>query len=190
MAPFSTIHVVKRNRIPAFVMAVALSAVLGGVALAAQNRYTLKAPNGVAFAEVKGYETWQDVAVSFTDDGIKVIAANPAMINAYRKGVPANATHFPEGSKIVKIEWSQKKNPESPYTVTVPDMLKSVSIIIKDSKRFPDTSGWGYAQFLYDAASQSFKPYGTDASFGKQVCYACHTAVAAKDYIFTAYPKR
>ena len=51
----------------------------------------------------------------------------------------------------------------------------SVSFILKDSKRFPDTNGWGYAQFLYDAASDPFTPYGKDSSFGKNVCYLCHT---------------
>jgi hypothetical protein len=41
----------------------------------------------------------------------------------------------------------------SPYSVEVPNTLKSVSFIEKDLKRFPDTNGWGYAQFSYDAAS-------------------------------------
>ena len=68
----------------------------------------------------------------------------------------------------------------------VPDALKSISFIEKDSKRFPDTNGWAYAQFLYDAASGTFTPQGSDARCG----YACHAKVAAKDYIFTAYPKR
>jgi hypothetical protein len=72
----------------------------------------------------------------------------------------------------------------------VPDTLKSVAFIKKDSKRFPDTNGWGYAQFLYDAPSDMFKPYGSDSSFGKAVCHQCHTAVKAKDFIFTGYPLR
>jgi Cytochrome P460 len=176
----------KRTPVPAIVIVVVLLAVLGGVALAAQDRFTLKVPNGLAFSEFRGYETWQDVAVSQTENGLKVIAANNAMIKAFRGGVPGNGRHFPEGSKIVKIEWSQKKNPESPYFVMVPDTLKSVSFIEKDSKRFPDTNGWAYAQFLYDAATDTFTPNGTDAKCG----HACHTAVAAKDYIFTAYPRR
>jgi len=115
-----------------------------------------------------------------------VIVANPAMINAYRGGIPGNGKHFPDGSKIAKIEWTSKKNPESPYFVMVPDTLKSVSFIEKDTKRFPDTNGWAYAQFLYDAGSDTFTPNGSDAKCG----HACHSAVAAKDYIFTAYPKR
>src|SRR5262249_40724605 len=163
-----------------------LPAVLGSMALAAQDRSTLKVPNGLAFSEFRGYENWQNVAVSQTENGIKVIAANPVMINAYRRGVPGNHKAFPEGSKIVKIEWTSKKNTESPYFVMVPDTVKSLSFIEKNSKRFPDTHGWAYAQFSYDAAADTFTPHGNDAKCG----YECHSAVAAKDYIFTAYPKR
>ncbi len=174
------------GRTPFSAIVMVLLAVLGSMALAAQDRFTLKVPNGLAFSEFRGYETWQDVAVSQTENGLKVISANTAMIDAYRKGVPGNGKPFPEGSRIVKIEWSSKKNPESPYLVMVPDTLKSVSFIEKDTRRFPDTNGWAYAQFVYDAASDTFKPEGDDAKCG----YACHSTVAAKDYIFTAYPKR
>jgi hypothetical protein len=175
-----------RTPFSAMLIVVVLLAVLGSMALAAQDRFTLQVPNGLAFSEFRGYENWQNVAVSQTDNGLKVIAANDAMIDAYRQGIPGNGKPFPEGSKIVKIEWSSKKNPGSPYFVMVPDTLKSVSFIEKDTKRFPDTNGWAYAQFLYDAASDTFKPNGNDAQCG----YACHTTVAAKDYIFTAYPQR
>ena len=181
----------KSKYIPAVVIVVAAAfSIRLGMARAAQDRFTLKAPNGLAFSEFRGYETWQTVAPSQTNDGIKAILANPVMINAYKAGIPGNGKAFPEGSKIVKIEWARTPNPASPYAVQVPAMLKSVSFIEKDSKRFPDTSGWGYAQFLYDAASDTFKPYGTDASFGKTVCYECHTRVKAQDYIFTNYPRR
>jgi hypothetical protein len=175
-----------RASFPAIASVAVSLVVLGGVALAAQNRYTLKVPNGLAFSDFRGYETWQDVAVSQTETSLKAISANSAMIGAFRQGVPDNHKLFPDGSKIVKIEWLAKKSTESPYFVMVPDKLKSVSFIEKDTKRFPDTHGWAYAQFLYDAASDTFTPTGNDAKCG----YACHTTVAAKDYIFTAYPKR
>ena len=180
----------KRTPFPAIVIIAVLLAVFGNMALGAQDRFTLKVPNGLAFSEFKGYETWQDVAVSQTENGLKVIAANTAMIKAYRQGTPGNGKTFPEGSKIVKIEWTAKKSAESPYFVMVPDILKSVSFIEKDSKRFPDTSGWGYAPFLYDPASDTFKPYGSDASFGRKVCYQCPPLVTARDYIFTNYAPR
>lgn len=180
----------ERFAIRAGVMVAAIGVLAAaGAAWAAQDRYTLKAPNGVAFSEIKGYEDWPTVAVSQVDGGLKVILANAAMIDAYRKGVPGHGK-FPDGSKIVKIEWSQKKNPEAPYFAMVPDQLMSVSFIEKDSKRFPELSGWGYAQFLYDPATKTFKPFGENKTFGKDVCYACHTVVAAKDYIFTGYPAR
>jgi hypothetical protein len=159
------------------------------VAFAAQDRGALKAPNGVAFSEFKGYESWQTVAPSVTDDGIKSILANPVMIQAYKDGIPGNGRPFPDGSKIVKIEWKKKKNDDSPYSVEVPGALKSVSFIEKDSKRFPETSGWGYAQFNNDAASATLKPFGDDSSFAMK-CYKCHTIVKDKDYIFTAYSHR
>jgi hypothetical protein len=55
----------------------------------------------------------------------------------------------------VKIEWSKRRNPASQYPVLEPDTLRSVSFIEKDSRRFPDTNGWGYAQFLYDGPSDT-----------------------------------
>jgi putative intracellular protease/amidase len=60
-------------------------------------------------------------------------------------------------------------------------------LIENNSKRFPDTKGWAYAVFDYDPASDTFKP---DASGVLNCGFACHTRVAAKDYIFTAYGKR
>ncbi|MFZ0839258.1 MAG: cytochrome P460 family protein [Xanthobacteraceae bacterium] len=166
-----------------------LLAVLGSMALAAQDKYTVKVPNGLAFSDFRGYEDWKDVAVSQTETNLKVIVANDVMMNAYRQGLPADGKLFPDGSKIAKIEWIPKKNTVSPYFVMVPDTLKAVDLIEKDTKRFPDTHGWAYAEFAYDAASDTFKP--SDLSPSGATCgYACHTTVAAKDYIFTAFPKR
>ncbi len=164
----------------------ALVMVIGGIAFSAQDRAALKVPGGLSFAEFKGYQDWAVVAPSQVPDGIKIIAANDVMIRAYRAGLPASGKTFPEGSNVVKIEWAQKPNPVSPYPVTVPTQLMSVSFIEKDSKRFPKTHGWAYAQFLYDPASRTLKPGGSGAECG----YACHTRVAADDYIFTAYPPR
>ena len=180
----------KSKKIQAIVIIVVSLTVWASMGLAAQDKYTLKAPNRVAFSEFRGYETWQDVAVSQTVDRIKAIPGNPVMIKAHREGIPGNGKPFPEGSMIVKIEWTKKASPVSPYSVVVPDTLKSVSFIEKDSKRFPDTSGWGYAQFLYDAASKTFAPFGKDSSFGKTDCYECQTRVKEKDFIFTNYPLR
>jgi Cytochrome P460 len=184
------------------IIALAL-AVLGGRASSAQNKqdkYSIKIPGGLSFSEVRGYETWQPVGPSYTEaqDVIRVIVANPVMIKAYQDGVPGNGKPFPDGSKIVKIEWLPKKLTDPPFSASTPDTvpgdLKAVEMIVKDSKRFPDSHGWGYATFDYDSASGTFAPatlaskppVGHDAKCGA----ACHTLAASKDYIFTAYPKR
>jgi hypothetical protein len=77
----------------------------------------------------------------------------------------------------------------SPYFVIAPDTLKTVAFIEKDTRRFPNTHGWAYAQWAYDAATDTFKPSEPDPS-GAECGFACHTKVSAQDYIFTAYPKR
>ncbi len=161
-------------------------AVLGGRAISAQDKYTLQVPDGLSFSDFRGYESWQVVSVAQTEEVLKVIVANPTMIDAYRAGVPGNGKPFPDGSKIAKIQWNPKKSAEAPFSVNVPDTLKNVFFIEKDSKRFPDSSGWGYALFNYDVAADTFTPDGSGANCG----YACHTIVAAKDYIFHPYQKR
>ena len=161
-------------------------ATLGGLALAAQDKYSLQVPDGLAFADFRGYEDWQVVSVAQTNEVLKVIVANPTMIAAYRAGVPTNGQPFPDGSKIAKIQWIPKKSTEAPFSVNVPDTLKNVFFIEKDSKRFPNTAGWGYALFNYDAAADAFAPDGKGSGCG----FECHTIVKAKDYIFHPYQKR
>jgi hypothetical protein len=127
------------------------------------DKYTLQEPNGLAFSDFRGYEDWQVVAVSQTDDLLKVMVANPTMIDAYRAGVPGNGQPFPDGSKIAKIEWKPKKSTEAPFSVSIPDTLQDVFLIEKDLKRFPATNGWAYAVFLYDPAPTRSSPMGAQS---------------------------
>jgi hypothetical protein len=161
-------------------------AVLGGTAISAQDKYTVQVPNGLAFSEFRGYEKWQVVSVSQSGDVFAVILVNPVMIDAYLAGVPGNGKPFPDGSKMAKIHWKTKKSAEAPAPTTVPDNLHDVDFMVRDSKRFPNSGNWGYAEFDYDPASDTFKPNGSGVDCG----FACHTIVAKKDYVFTAYPKR
>jgi hypothetical protein len=115
-----------------------------------------------------------------------VILANPVMIEAYRAGVPGSGKPFPDGSKMAKIHWTWKKSTEAPAPTIVPNTLHDVDFMARDSKRFSQTGNWGYAQFDYETASDTFKPHQAGADCG----YACHTIVKDKDYVFTAYGKR
>src|SRR5262245_66615170 len=118
------------------IMIIAVSlGVSAGMVLAAQDKYTLNVPNGLAFSDFRGYEDWQDVAVSETEKGIKVIVANPAMMAAYKDGLPANGKQFPDGSKVAKIEWTVKRSPEFPYFVMIPDTMNTAADIIEESKK-------------------------------------------------------
>jgi hypothetical protein len=115
------------------------------------------------------------------------------MIDAYLAGIPGNGKPFPDGAKMAKIHWNPKKNQYFPDT-TVPGTQHDVDFMIKDSQRFADSGGWGWAVFNYDAASDTFTPgtladeppQGNDAKCG----FACHTTVKTRDYVFTEYGKR
>ena len=171
--------------------AVAMLAALGAVVLYAQSqnndKYSLVSPGGIAFSDFRGYEDWADVSSARTDDILKVIVANPKMINAFKAGVPANGQLFPDGSMIVKLQWKHKKSTEAPFVVEVPDVFSQAFVMEKDSKRFSKSGGWGYAVFNYDPASDKFT---ADAKSPSDCGFACHTPVKAKDYIFHPYQKR
>jgi hypothetical protein len=102
---------------------------------------------------------------------------------AYRAGVPGNGKPFPDGSKVAKIHWNAKKSADAPNPTTVPDTLHDVDFMVRDGKRFPETGGWGWAEFDYDRASDTFTPLGSGTNCG----YECHTIAKAKDYVFTTY---
>jgi hypothetical protein len=165
-------------------------AVSGGIAVAAQDKYTLQVPNGLAFAEFRAYEDWRLVAVSKTDELFAAILANPVMIDAYRAGFPGNGKPVPDGAKMAKIHWNPKQSAEAPAETAVPGTLHDVDFMVKDSKRFADSGGWGYAQFSYDSASDTFAPDPKHIGDAAACGFACHTIVAAKDYVFTEYGKR
>src|SRR6186713_1735523 len=170
---------------------VSLAALATGAAISAQDKYTVRVPNGLAFSEFRGFEDWATVAVSQAGDLIEVIVANPVMIKAYRGGIPGNGKPFPDGSKMAKIHWKPEKSAEAPDPTTrIPGTLHDVDFMVRDSKRFTDSGGWGWGAFNYDATTDTFTPatladqppQGNDAKCG----FACHTIVAKKDYVFTA----
>ena len=93
------------RRIPSWLMVIVavVLAILGGMALAAQDKYSVKVPNGLGFSDFRGYEDWQVVAVSQPEEPenkLTVVVANPAMIDAYRAGVPGNGKHFTDGKGL------------------------------------------------------------------------------------------
>jgi hypothetical protein len=160
--------------------------VLGGAAVYAQDKYALTTTSGIAFSDFKGYEDWAVVSSARTDDILKVIVSNPIMIAAFKAGIPGNGKAFPDGSKIAKLQWTQKKDTEATFDVDVPKAFTQAFVIEKNSERFPNSGGWGYALFNYAAATDTFTADPSPSDCG----YACHVAVKAKDHIFHPYEKR
>jgi len=171
---------------------VLLGALCAGT-IAAEDKYAVKVPGGLAFSEFRGYEGWQVIALSRNDKLVAVILGNPAMIEAYKAGIPGNGKPFPDGARMAKVHWNPKQSDFFP-TTTVPGTLHDVDFMVKDSKRFADDGGWGYAAFKYDEASDAFTPFTTEdhppQSNDAKCGAACHTIAKAKDYVFTDYGKR
>jgi hypothetical protein len=185
----------KRKSMLISLSATAAFAVLAtAAATSAQDRYNLKVPNGLAFSEFKGYDGWQTISLSLNGGMLAVILGNPAMINAYKSGIPGNGKPFPDGAKMAKIHWNPRKNETAPGQPLVAGTLHDIDFMVKDSNRFADSGGWGYGAFEYDAASETFRPatvadqppQANDAKCG----FACHTVVHKQDYVFTEYPRR
>jgi hypothetical protein len=162
-------------------------AAMGVAAVSQQDKYALKLPGGVGFSDFRGYGDWQLISSAETDDRMKVILGNPTIIAAFKSGIPGNGKPFPEGSKIAKVQWKPKKSTEAQFPVNVPDTLADLFFMEKDSKRFPETGGWGYAQFDYDPASATFS---ADKAGTPNCGQVCHVTVKAKDYVFHPYEMR
>jgi hypothetical protein len=135
------------------------------------------APNGIEL--ISGYRTWEVIAPSYREDrnSIRVIFGNPIAVKAMKEGIRP----FPDGTIMAKVAWNAAKHPKFPVA-TVPDAFGQVEFMIKDSTKYKETGGWGFARFV----GTDLKPYGKDAGFVKE-CFGCHQPVKGNDYVFTGF---
>jgi mono/diheme cytochrome c family protein len=89
-------------------------------ATSTQDKYTLKIPNGLAFSEFRGYESWPVISISHNGGAVAAILGNPVMIDAYKAGYPGNGKPFPDGAKMAKVHWNAKVDTSEPGAPTVP----------------------------------------------------------------------
>jgi hypothetical protein len=184
----------KRKNILLIAVAVSVAVLETGAAISAQDRYSVKVPGGLSFSEFKGYQTWQVISLSHNGDKLAAILGNPAMVSALESGIPDNGKAFPDGAKMAKIHWTAVSKTAYPGPPLVAGPLHDVDVMVKDSHRFADSGGWGYAAFEFDNATDTFRPGNTsdsppqanDAKCG----FGCHTIVKNRDYVFTEFPKR
>jgi len=134
------------------------------------------APNGIAMP--KHYRNWQTIGVSHRSDknSLRLILGNAIAVDAAKNG---KTNPWPEGAMLAKLAWADTSHPQFP-AATVPGELQHVEFMIKDSKQFSATQGWGFARWL----GMSQKPYGNDAGFALE-CSACHLQAKDNGYVFT-----
>ncbi len=134
------------------------------------------APNGIQIP--KDYKNWQMIAVSHRTDNqtLRVILGNPIAVKAAKNG---NTKPWPDGAILAKIVWKDTDHPLW-QAATVPGALIHAEFMMKDSKKFATTEGWGFSRW----SGMEQKPYGKDAAFAFE-CLNCHQPAKANDYVFT-----
>jgi hypothetical protein len=130
-----------------------------------------------------GYRDWKLVSVAHEEGelrDIRAILGNDKAMKAFR----ARTLPFPEGTIVARLAWDHVASEENNKTFgkaqsfIAGDPKNGVQFMIKDSKKYAATGGWGYAHFD-DGKS------ATDDVL--QTCFPCHKAIADRDYIFTRY---
>jgi hypothetical protein len=132
-----------------------------------------------------GYRDWRLISVAREEgtlDDIRAILGNDEAIKAYREG----QLPFPEGTIIARLAWSLDASEENNKTFgrsqsfVAGSPKNGVQFMVKDSKKYSSTGGWGYAQF------DDGKPADDEVL---KTCHPCHRAIEARDFVFTRYAR-
>ena len=129
-----------------------------------------------------GYRDWKLISVAHEEgnlNDLRAVLGNDVAIKAYRDG----KLPFPDGTIIARLAWtyvpSEENNKVFGRTQSfVAGTPTNVQFMVKDSKRYAATGGWGFAQF------KDGKP---DGKADLTTCFPCHEPVKARDFIFTRY---
>jgi hypothetical protein len=124
-----------------------------------------------------GYRNWEFVASSQETgdlDELRAVVGNALSMAAYR-----NATlPFPDGAILVKLAYKRVQSSEFPAAF-VPGSPTTVQVMVKDSKRYASTGGWGFGRFINGVPVDEAQ---------HRTCFACHAAhVKDHDFVFTRY---
>ena len=151
-----------------------LTALFFIVAIDGHAAETIPGPShGVAYPQ--GWQNWAIVAVSHRTDNktIRTILGNDVAVKAARSG---NTNPWPNGSILGKVVWKDTQL-EDWKTATAPGKFVHAEFMFKDSKKYTDSYGWGWARWV----GLDQKPFEK----GMQVCVSCHTPVKNRDWVFT-----
>jgi hypothetical protein len=159
----------------AVAIAAGLALGLTWFAYAGQNPRSAAPIYGVTLPD--GYRDWPLVAPAQEAapfDELRVVVGNPTAMRAYRK----NTRPFPNGTVLVKLAWKREPSPDF-ASASVPGSATTVQVMVKDSKRYATTGGWGYGRFVGGQPVDEAQ---------HRTCHACHASrVKERDYVFTHY---
>jgi hypothetical protein len=157
----------------AFVSALLLVSACAGVAHAAAP--AASPIYGVTLPE--GYRKWQFIAPAHETpplDELRVVVGNPVAMAAIEK----NQLPFPDGTVLVKLAWKRVQSTESPPAY-VPGQATTVQVMVKDSKKYASTGGWGFGRFVNGKPADEAQ---------HQTCWGCHQALVKNhDFVFTRF---
>lgn len=165
---------------------VAIAVCSGGITLSAAQSHAGAAPLfGIAIPP--GYRDWKLVSVAHeagTLNDIRAILGNDVAIRAYREGKAA----FPDGAIIARIAWRYESSADNNKVFGKDQSFVAgaptewyLQLMVKDSRKYSATHGWGFAQFDQDG-----KP-ADDAKL--RTCMPCHEPASASDFVFTRYAR-
>lgn len=124
-----------------------------------------------------GYREWELVAPALEDDPLdelRAVLGNAVAMEAYHDAT----LPFPDGTVLVKLAWKRVRSPEF-ESATVPGAATTVQVMVKDSRKYASTGGWGFGRFIDGLAVDEAQ---------HETCFACHEArVKGRDYVFTRY---
>lgn len=124
-----------------------------------------------------GYRSWELIAPAIEAtplDELRVVVGNRTALDTYRSGM----LPFPDGTVLVKLAWKQKPSPEF-GPATVPGAATTVQVMVKDSRRYAATGGWGFGRFVNGVPADKAQ---------HETCWGCHEALAkGHDFVFTRY---
>ncbi|TIS86084.1 cytochrome P460 family protein [Mesorhizobium sp.] len=130
---------------------------------------------GVTIPE--GYRQWELVAPAEEAEPLnelRAVLGNAVAIKAYRE----RTLPFPDGTVLAKLAWKHVQSPEF-ESASVPGAATTVQVMVKDSKKYAATGGWGFGRFVDGEPADEAQ---------HQTCFACHEArVQGHDYVFTRY---
>ena len=134
------------------------------------------APNGIELPHA--YKDWRVISSSHREDNktLRVILGNDTAIKAARGG---KTNPWPDGSILGKLVWKDTVHPNW-EKATIPGEFVHAEFMIKDSAKYSETGGWGFARWV----GMEHISYGKDAEF-VQECFGCHLPVKGNDYVFT-----